>query len=157
MNPDTNQPTQKETSEMLGCSRAMLDKYEQQGKLLRVPGSKPIRYFREGAEALADDVARRRLEKQYKPIFTAGDDPYWAGREREAEKNYQTWERQARQQTADIPFADFASIYRTAWETGLKGCTVFRPNAVTGAVLVRPEPQCQRCEAEPGPSDLGGT
>lgn len=51
---------------------------------------------------------------------------------------------------ADVPFTEFADIYRTAWETGLKGCTVFRPNAVTGAVLVRPEPRCQRCETAPG-------
>lgn len=30
---------------------------------------------------------------------------------------------------------DFAGIYRRAYELGLKGCTVFRPNPVTGAVL----------------------
>jgi ribonucleoside-diphosphate reductase alpha chain len=29
----------------------------------------------------------------------------------------------------------FAGIYRRAYDLGLKGCTVFRPNAVTGAVL----------------------
>lgn len=49
---------------------------------------------------------------------------------------------------ADIPFNEFADIYRAAWATGLKGCTAFRPNAVTGSVLVRPEPRCKRCETE---------
>lgn len=35
----------------------------------------------------------------------------------------------------DIPFMDFARIYDLAYELGLKGCTSYRPNAVTGAVL----------------------
>lgn len=30
---------------------------------------------------------------------------------------------------------DFACVYRRAYDLGLKGCTVFRPNPVTGAVL----------------------
>jgi len=47
---------------------------------------------------------------------------------------------------ADIPREEFGRIYRRAWELGLKGCTVFRPNAVTGAVLSGPEPRCERCE-----------
>jgi ribonucleoside-diphosphate reductase alpha chain len=47
---------------------------------------------------------------------------------------------------ADITFAEFAGIYRDAWEAGLKGCTVFRPNAVTGEVLSGPEPRCERCD-----------
>jgi ribonucleoside-diphosphate reductase alpha chain len=36
---------------------------------------------------------------------------------------------------ADIPFERFADIYRQAYALGLKGCTVFRPNPVTGAIL----------------------
>jgi len=35
----------------------------------------------------------------------------------------------------DISFADFKTIYQEAYDLGLKGCTTFRPNAVTGAVL----------------------
>ena len=38
-----------------------------------------------------------------------------------------------------IDFADFERLYRRAYELGLKGCTIFRPNPVTGAVLVRGE------------------
>ena len=37
---------------------------------------------------------------------------------------------------ANIAFEDFKHIYRTAYEEGCKGCTTYRPNAVTGAVLV---------------------
>ncbi len=33
------------------------------------------------------------------------------------------------------PFADFEGIYRAAYRMGLKGCTTFRPNPVTGSVL----------------------
>ncbi len=47
---------------------------------------------------------------------------------------------------ADIAFGEFAAIYRRAFELGLKGCTVFRPNAVTGAILSGPEPRCERCD-----------
>ncbi len=35
----------------------------------------------------------------------------------------------------EISFADFKEVYRTAYREGCKGCTTFRPNAVTGAVL----------------------
>ncbi len=35
----------------------------------------------------------------------------------------------------DITFAAFKDIYMTAYETGCKGCTTYRPNAVTGSVL----------------------
>ncbi|MDH5285021.1 MAG: adenosylcobalamin-dependent ribonucleoside-diphosphate reductase [Betaproteobacteria bacterium] len=52
---------------------------------------------------------------------------------------------------ADIPLDEFRAIYRRAWERGLKGCTVFRPNRVTGAVLTGPEPRCERCEVAPAP------
>jgi ribonucleoside-diphosphate reductase alpha chain len=34
-----------------------------------------------------------------------------------------------------LAFAEFADLYRQAWNAGLKGCTVFRPNEITGAVL----------------------
>ena len=36
---------------------------------------------------------------------------------------------------ADIAFEDFKDVYTRAYEAGLKGCTVYRPNPVTGAVL----------------------
>ncbi|MCB1366381.1 MAG: adenosylcobalamin-dependent ribonucleoside-diphosphate reductase [Rhodobacteraceae bacterium] len=35
----------------------------------------------------------------------------------------------------DISFADFKQVYTAAWEQGCKGCTTYRPNAVTGSVL----------------------
>lgn len=35
----------------------------------------------------------------------------------------------------DFPFDQFKSLYEQAFERGLKGCTTFRPNPVTGAVL----------------------
>ncbi|MEO1000559.1 MAG: ribonucleoside-diphosphate reductase, adenosylcobalamin-dependent, partial [Pseudomonadota bacterium] len=36
---------------------------------------------------------------------------------------------------ADISFDDFEGVYLAAWKAGLKGCTTYRPNAVTGSVL----------------------
>ncbi|MBI1385259.1 MAG: adenosylcobalamin-dependent ribonucleoside-diphosphate reductase [Rhizobiales bacterium] len=38
-----------------------------------------------------------------------------------------------------IDFADFKDIYLTAHASGLKGCTTFRPNEVTGSVLFAEE------------------
>jgi ribonucleoside-diphosphate reductase alpha chain len=50
---------------------------------------------------------------------------------------------------ADYPFEDFSDLYRAAFQAGLKGCTTFRPNPVTGEILLRtqgpaprPEPCC---------------
>jgi len=36
----------------------------------------------------------------------------------------------------DIDPVEFGSLYMRAYDLGLKGCTTFRPNPVTGAVLV---------------------
>jgi ribonucleoside-diphosphate reductase alpha chain len=42
----------------------------------------------------------------------------------------------------DIAFEDFADVYVRAYDLGCKGCTTYRPNAVTGSVLSveKPEP-----------------
>lgn len=36
---------------------------------------------------------------------------------------------------ADYPFEKLAHIYSRAFKLGLKGCTIFRPNAITGSIL----------------------
>ncbi len=47
---------------------------------------------------------------------------------------------------ADYAFEDFVSIYEKAWRLGLKGCTTFRPNSVTGSVLSdAPLEHCPSC------------
>jgi ribonucleoside-diphosphate reductase alpha chain len=38
---------------------------------------------------------------------------------------------------ADLSFEAFKNVYLQAYDLGLKGCTTYRPNAVTGAVLSR--------------------
>ena len=39
----------------------------------------------------------------------------------------------------DMPFEEFAAVYLEAFDLGLKGCTTYRPNRVTGAVLTKSE------------------
>ncbi|HSN33375.1 MAG TPA: ribonucleoside-diphosphate reductase, adenosylcobalamin-dependent, partial [Ideonella sp.] len=46
---------------------------------------------------------------------------------------------------ADIPFERFEALYRQAHASGLKGCTVFRPNPVTGAILSEPASERVQC------------
>jgi ribonucleoside-diphosphate reductase alpha chain len=36
---------------------------------------------------------------------------------------------------ASISFDDFKAVYREAYDLGLKGCTTYRPNPITGAIL----------------------
>lgn len=45
----------------------------------------------------------------------------------------------------DYAFADFKGIYEEAFNRGLKGCTTFRPNPITGAVLEASPDQAPLC------------
>ena len=52
----------------------------------------------------------------------------------------------------DISFDDFKNIYTRAYDLGLKGCTTYRPNEVTGSVLSSapaPAPKTQTVPAVP--------
>ena len=54
----------------------------------------------------------------------------------------------------DISFEDFKAVYMDAWDQGCKGCTTYRPNAVTGSVLsvseeTKAEPIEMGASAEP--------
>ncbi|MHB1947253.1 MAG: adenosylcobalamin-dependent ribonucleoside-diphosphate reductase [Gammaproteobacteria bacterium] len=47
----------------------------------------------------------------------------------------------------DFPFEKLTEVYSQAYALGLKGCTIFRPNPVTGSVLtvVPPDEETDRC------------
>lgn len=47
---------------------------------------------------------------------------------------------------ADFPFEKLKDVYSQAYEMGLKGCTVFRPNPVTGSVLKKDDSACCKVE-----------
>ncbi|MBE0554946.1 MAG: adenosylcobalamin-dependent ribonucleoside-diphosphate reductase [Rhodobacteraceae bacterium] len=49
----------------------------------------------------------------------------------------------------DISFEDFAEVYMAAWDQGCKGCTTYRPNAVTGSVLTVSEKAAAPAPAQP--------
>jgi ribonucleoside-diphosphate reductase alpha chain len=49
----------------------------------------------------------------------------------------------------DIPFEAFQDVYLNAFASGCKGCTTYRPNAITGSVLetrATPEPNTEEAE-----------
>jgi ribonucleoside-diphosphate reductase alpha chain len=53
----------------------------------------------------------------------------------------------------DYPFAACRGIYDAAYDMGLKGCTIFRPNRITGSVFTAAEqmsraPHCCVLERE---------
>src|SRR5712671_3279487 len=51
---------------------------------------------------------------------------------------------------ADIPFERFKDVYTQAYALGCKGCTTYRPNEVTGAVLeARPESPGEPLQSSP--------
>jgi ribonucleoside-diphosphate reductase alpha chain len=54
---------------------------------------------------------------------------------------------------ADISFADFKDVYVRAYETGCKGCTTYRPNEVTGAVLEAGAPAAKPSARAPAPAE----
>lgn len=45
----------------------------------------------------------------------------------------------------DFPFAKVTDIYTQAYQLGLKGCTIFRPNLITGSVLTDEKNQEKQC------------
>ncbi|MGD9356602.1 MAG: adenosylcobalamin-dependent ribonucleoside-diphosphate reductase, partial [Chromatiales bacterium] len=49
-----------------------------------------------------------------------------------------------------MPYADYSSLYMRAWRLGLKGCTTFRPNPVTGSVLDTIDSGCCQIDREGG-------
>ncbi len=49
---------------------------------------------------------------------------------------------------ADLGFAAFKELYRDAYALGLKGCTAYRPNAITGSVLAKASPDVENPEAK---------
>ncbi|MDP3959099.1 MAG: adenosylcobalamin-dependent ribonucleoside-diphosphate reductase [Pseudorhodobacter sp.] len=55
---------------------------------------------------------------------------------------------------ADISFDDFQEVYMAAWDQGCKGCTTYRPNAVTGSVLTVTETSDKAAPVAP-PEDGG--
>ena len=50
----------------------------------------------------------------------------------------------------DISFEAFKDVYMAAWDQGCKGCTTYRPNAVTGSVLSVAEEGEKAPEADTG-------
>jgi ribonucleoside-diphosphate reductase alpha chain len=51
-----------------------------------------------------------------------------------------------------IGFEEFKDVYLQAYELGCKGCTTYRPNDITGAVLAIKKPEAPQTELPFGPS-----
>jgi ribonucleoside-diphosphate reductase alpha chain len=51
---------------------------------------------------------------------------------------------------ASMPYEEYRGLYEKAWHLGLKGCTTYRPNPVTGSVLDSADGGCCRIDREGG-------
>ena len=56
----------------------------------------------------------------------------------------------------DIDFETFKNVYLQAYTLGCKGCTTYRPNAVTGSVLSVSETSDATPEADQGADCMDG-
>jgi len=54
----------------------------------------------------------------------------------------------------DIPFESFKDVYLQAYDLGCKGCTTYRPNEVTGAVLEVKKDKGKDAQAKSGQAEL---
>ena len=91
-------------------------------------------------------------DKTLTPAFVTAEEisPY---RHLDMQSALQPWVDNAISKTINIPanyaFDSFQSIYQYAHEKGLKGCTTYRPNPITGQVLVsEPEAASHCCSVE---------
>src|SRR3546814_16806110 len=50
----------------------------------------------------------------------------------------------------DIAFEAFKDVYRQAYDSGCKGCTTYRPNDITGAVLASRREETEQSSAGSG-------
>ncbi len=94
----------------------------------------------------------RGMEAPLTPAFVTTEEisPY---RHLDMQAALQPWVDNAISKTINIPvdyaFEEFQSVYQYAHEQGLKGCTTYRPNPITGQVLVgEPEAASHCCSAE---------
>ncbi|MDX1345144.1 MAG: adenosylcobalamin-dependent ribonucleoside-diphosphate reductase [Sedimenticolaceae bacterium] len=51
---------------------------------------------------------------------------------------------------ASMPYEEYRGLYEKAWHLGLKGCTTYRPNPITGSVLDSADGGCCRIDREGG-------
>jgi ribonucleoside-diphosphate reductase alpha chain len=113
-----------------------------QRRRVRLPGDGEETY---GAEDPALALWRSRGGQPGEP--PAFVDAYGIGAEQHLamQAAVQPYVDSAVSKTINVPesmdFAGFERLYRSAYDLGLKGCTIFRPNRVTGAVLTRQETQ----------------
>jgi ribonucleoside-diphosphate reductase alpha chain len=108
-------------------------------------------------QALAVWRAANKTATGFPKLFmTAGDLPIRAHLDMQAV--LQPYVDNSISKTINVPahclFTDFQRIYDFAYDSGLKGCTTFRPNPVTGAVLSEASagneaPHCCVLEREP--------
>jgi ribonucleoside-diphosphate reductase alpha chain len=99
--------------------------------------------------------------KQWRELGLPGEPPSWVGARElsphlhlQMQASLQPFVDSAISKTVNIPasmpYEDYRGLYEKAWRLGLKGCTTYRPNTITGSVLDTPDGGCCRIDREGG-------
>ncbi len=115
-------------------------------KILRSDGSHEIQPMEDYAVALWHQLGHRGLPPNLVTVDDLSADDHLG-----MQAALQPYVDSSISKTINVPahfsFADFVSVYEKAYGLGLKGCTTFRPNQVTGSILSRSEDarECPSC------------
>ncbi len=137
---------------------------EYERKILQKDGSKTTQTVKDYAFTLWEKRYQVRTREMYtklpKTFITAQDLPPEAHIKTQAA--VQEWVDSSISKTINLPetisFEDFQDVYFEAYANGCKGCTTYRPNAVTGSVIsVKKEQKavCPECGSENYKSEGG--
>ncbi len=99
--------------------------------------------------------------KRWKELGMPGEPPAWIGARElspdlhlQMQASLQPFVDSAISKTVNIPesmpYGEYRGLYKKAWRLGLKGCTTYRPNPVTGSVLDTADAGCCRIDREGG-------
>ena len=99
--------------------------------------------------------------KRWRELGLPGEPPSWVGARElspdlhlKMQATLQPFVDSAISKTVNIPssmpYGEYRGLYEQAWRLGLKGCTTYRPNPVTGSVLDTADGGCCRIDREGG-------
>ena len=120
-------------------------------KVLQPDGSKSEETVEDYAMALWREQGNDGFPPAYEDVRTLAPEAHLL-MQAEVQKHVDTSISKTINLPESISFEDFEQVYRRAYDLGCKGCTTYRPNAVTGSVLSAEAPTLPAEVPEPVPA-----